>query len=112
MPALAAGTSLLDRNLIMEADLTTQPGRGDVDPAVETAAPAAPSSPAPVAKTTPGQIVLVVLGAIAFLFFARVVVLPVFVACVAGMALKPLIRWLSCCHLPPALSAVVVLLLR
>ena len=95
----------------MEADLTTQPGRGDVDPAVETAAPAAPSSPAPVAKTPPGQIVLVVLGAMAFLFFARAVVLPVLAACVAGMALKPLIRWLSCCHIPPALSAAVVLCL-
>jgi predicted PurR-regulated permease PerM len=27
------------------------------------------------------------------------------------MALKPLIRWLSCCHIPPALSAAVVLCL-
>ena len=56
-------------------------------------------------KTTAGQIVLGVLGAIAFLYFARPVVLPIFLACVAGMALKPLIRWLSCCHIPPALSA-------
>ena len=39
------------------------------------------------------QIVLIVLGTIAFLYFARPVVLPVFLACVAGMALKPLIRW-------------------
>ena len=46
---------------------------------------------------------------IAFLYFARPVVLPVFLACVAGMTLKPLIRWLSCCHIPPALSAAVVL---
>jgi predicted PurR-regulated permease PerM len=27
------------------------------------------------------------------------------------MALKPLIRWLSCCHIPPALSAAIVLCL-
>ena len=60
-------------------------------------------------KTTPLQIVLIVLGTIAFLYFARPVVLPVFLACMAGMALKPLIRWLSCCHIPPALSAAVVL---
>ena len=52
-----------------------------------------------------------VLGTIVFLYFARPLVLPVFLACVAGMALKPLIRWLSCCHLPAALSAAVVLCL-
>ncbi len=62
-------------------------------------------------KTTPVQIVLIVLGTIAFLYFARPVVLPVFLACVAGMTLKPLIRWSSCCHIPPALSAAVVLCL-
>lgn len=63
------------------------------------------------AKTTPAQIVLAVLGVIAFLYFARPVILPVFLACVAGMALKPLIRWASCCHVPPAISAAVVLCL-
>jgi predicted PurR-regulated permease PerM len=50
-----------------------------------------------------------VLGTIAFLYFARPMVLPVFLACVAGMTLKPLIRWSSCCHIPPVLSAAVVL---
>src|ERR1035441_4421420 len=69
-----------------------------------------PNSPT-VAKATPLQIVLIVLGVIAFLFFARPVVLPVVLACIAGMTLKPLIRWLSCCHIPPALSAAVVLCL-
>jgi len=62
-------------------------------------------------KTTPLQIVLIVLGMIAFLYFARSVVLPVVLACVAGMTLKPLIRWASYCHIPPGLSAVVVLCL-
>jgi len=71
--------------------------------------PSAPLSTAAATKTTPVQIVLIVLGTIAFLYFARPVVLPVFLACMAGMALKPLIRWLSCCHIPPALSAAVVL---
>jgi predicted PurR-regulated permease PerM len=69
------------------------------------------SDPAQVAKVTSPQIGLFVLGAIAFLYFARPVVLPIFLACVAGMALKPLIRWLSCCHIPPALSAAVLLCL-
>ena len=64
---------------------------------------------APVIKVTPVQIVLILLGAIAFLYFARPVVLPVFLACVAGMALKPLVRWLSYCHIPPALSAAILL---
>jgi predicted PurR-regulated permease PerM len=63
------------------------------------------------AKTTPVQIVVVLLGTFAFLYFARPVVLPIFLACVAGMALKPLIRWLSYCHIPPALSAAAVLFL-
>jgi len=65
----------------------------------------------PVARATPVQIVLIVLGTIGFLYFARPVVLPVFLACVAGMTLKPLIRWLSWCHIPPAFSAAIVLCL-
>jgi predicted PurR-regulated permease PerM len=69
----------------------------------------APASAAAARKTTPVQTVLIVLGTIGFLYFARTVVLPVFLACVAGMALKPLIRWLSRCHIPPALGAAVVL---
>lgn len=58
-----------------------------------------------VAKAGPVQIVLMMLGVIAFLYFARPVLLPVFLAGVAGMVLKPLVRWLSRCHIPPALSA-------
>jgi predicted PurR-regulated permease PerM len=60
-------------------------------------------------KSTPVQIVLIVLGTIAFLYLARPVVLPIVMACIGAMTLKPLIRWFSCCHIPPALSAAVVL---
>lgn len=60
-------------------------------------------------KRPPVQIVLMALGVIAFLYFARSVVLPVILACVAAMTLKPLIRWLSYCRIPPAISAAVVL---
>src|SRR5450756_612446 len=95
----------------MEANPTPQPIAAAIDPTVEVVTQSAPSTPATVAKTTPVQIVLVVLGVIAFLYFARPVILPIFLACVAGMALKPLIRWSSCCHIPPALSAAVVLCL-
>lgn len=62
-------------------------------------------------QTALAQIVLIVLGVIAFLYIARPVVLPVVLACVAGMTLKPLIRWSSLCHIPPALSAAVVICL-
>ena len=54
--------------------------------------PPAPPDAAATTKMTPLQIVVLVLGTLAFLFFARAVVLPVFLACVTGMALKPLIR--------------------
>src|SRR5579859_7880540 len=73
----------------------------------DTEASPASSGAAPAAKAL--QIALIVLGVVAFLYFARPVVLPIFLACVGGMTLKPLIRWLSQCHIPPALSAAVVL---
>jgi len=76
---------------------------------VEPLSPEAIVATAP--KTTPVQNVTIVLGTIAFLYFARPVVLPVFMACLAAMTLKPLIRWASCCRIPPALSAAVVLCL-
>jgi predicted PurR-regulated permease PerM len=96
----------------METKPTSQPSTAAVDSTVEATTQTAQSSPAAVAKKTPlMQIALVVLGTIAFLYFARAAVLPVFLALVAGMALKPLIRWLSDCHIPPSLGAAVVLIL-
>src|ERR1017187_3900878 len=122
---MAAGTprnhdDWLPDKLNMSATMITQPivVKDDSTVATEPRADASshePLSAAPVATTaaraTPVQIVLILLGAIAFLYFARPVVLPVVLACVAGMALKPLIRWSSGCHIPPALSAAVVLCL-
>jgi predicted PurR-regulated permease PerM len=95
----------------MDPNPTTQPNPAGVDTTVEAATQAFPSGPARVTRTTPVQITLVALGVIAFLYFARVVVLPVVLACVAGMTLKPLIRWLSTCHIPPGFSAAIVLCL-
>lgn len=57
------------------------------------------------------QNILMVFGAIAFLYFARPVVLPIFLAVMAAMTLKPLIRWMSNFHLQPAFAAAVVLCL-
>src|SRR5436309_7328032 len=91
----------------MDAALTTQIVAANGDSAAGMT-PAQASTLA-AAKTTPVQIVLIVLGTIAFLYFAPPVILPVCLACVAGMTLKPLIRWLSCGHIPPALSAAVIL---
>ena len=66
-----------------------------------------------VAPTTLPQygvlILLAVLGLIAFLYFAQVVVVPVALASVAGMALKPLMHFLERIHLPRLLAAVLVL---
>lgn len=70
-----------------------------VKAASDSEPPPTPSSAAAGTNTTSVQIFLIVLGTLAFLYFARAVVLPVFLACVAGMALKPLIRWLSHCHI-------------
>jgi predicted PurR-regulated permease PerM len=95
----------------METNPSPQPSPSGVESIVEAPTPAVPSSPAPAARTKPAQTILAVLGAIAFLYFARPVVLPIVLACVAGMTLKPLIRWLSYCHIPPALSAVIMLCL-
>lgn len=68
------------------------------------------SESGPVAtKTTPTQIALLVLGAIAFLYFARPVIQPIFLACVASMAVKLLIRWASWCRIPAPLSAAIIL---
>lgn len=60
-------------------------------------------------RTTVAQKILIVLSAIAFLYFARPVVLPIVLACAAGMTLKPLIRWLSRFHIPPAVGTAAVL---
>jgi len=62
-------------------------------------------------KTTPLPVFFMALGALVLLYFARPVVLPIILACVAAMTLKPLIRWSSGGGIPPAISAAVVLCL-
>ncbi|MGZ4974192.1 MAG: AI-2E family transporter, partial [Limisphaerales bacterium] len=56
------------------------------------------------------QVILVSLAAIPLLYFGRPVLLPIFLACATAMTLKPVIRWMSYAHFPPALSAAIVLL--
>src|SRR5580704_2093116 len=86
------------------------PGLAEKDEPGSTPSPVTPADALPV-RTTPVQIIVAGLGVVVFLYFARPVVLPVVLACVAGMTLKPLIRWLSCCHIPPVISAAVVVCL-
>jgi predicted PurR-regulated permease PerM len=54
--------------------------------------------------------IVVALGIVAFLYFARPVLLPLMLACLASMALKPLMHWLSLLRIPTAPSAAVVFL--
>jgi predicted PurR-regulated permease PerM len=84
------------------------PARASAISATEVSPVPAPDA-ANTTKATTLQIALIVLGVVGFLYFARPVILPIFLACVGGMTLKPLIRWLSHWHIPPALSAAVVL---
>jgi predicted PurR-regulated permease PerM len=76
-----------------------------IPPADEAGPPS--DGPVPV-KTVPTQWILIGLGTIAFLYFARPVVLPLFLAILAAMALKPMMRWLAMLRLPPAPAAAIV----
>jgi len=102
----------------LRGQTATQPAAPNVDAALNKAplanTPEAESPPAEViaaavTKVTPPQGIVIVLGTIAFLYFARSVILPIFLACVAAMTLKPLVRWLSNCRVPPPLGAGIVL---
>lgn len=73
-----------------------------------TEAPPPESSSLP-DKTRGIQITLLSFSAVAFLYFARPVLLPLFLACIAGMTLKPLIDWGSRYRIPKTLSAAIVL---
>lgn len=94
-------------SLIDNAGLNS-PVRTDLSERESQSAPAGIATPT---GSTPAQIVIGAVGVIAFLYFARPVVLPLFLACVLGITLKPPIRWLSNCYFPPALSAAVILCL-
>jgi predicted PurR-regulated permease PerM len=92
-----------------ETTLPGQPTAADAESSVIAATPTVESVPAKAARMTIAPIILTALGTVAFLYFARPVVLPVFLACIAGMTLKPVICWLSRFRLPKALSAALVL---
>ncbi len=94
---------------ILESSARLRAAAVPTEPGLESAPALATTQP--VVKTSVAQIILILLGAVVYLYLARPVVLPVFLASVAGMTLKPLIRWLSGYRVPPAFSAAVVLVL-
>lgn len=55
------------------------------------------------------QIVIIVLGMIGFLHFCRTVVLPIVLAIVIAMTLKPVVRWLAARHIPPPFGAGILM---
>jgi len=60
-------------------------------------------------KTSLGELSLAGLALVGFLFFARPVVLPIFLACVGAMTLKPVIRCFEWCRIRPAFGAGILL---
>ncbi len=101
MPDLFLGSPVA-----LDSGLPASPVRPGTEPAAGAA-----TRPVASGTTTRGQMVLAALGVVAALYYARPVGLPVFLACMMGMTLKPLIDWLSRARLPKALSAAVVLAL-
>jgi predicted PurR-regulated permease PerM len=57
------------------------------------------------------QTVLLALAAVAFLYYARPVILPLFLAAIAAMALKPIMRGLSFLRIPQAPAAAIIVLI-
>src|SRR5581483_8260378 len=98
-------TTIIQPIAVPDAPATAVVPRADPQ-AIESPIESPTAAPA---KTSKAQIVLMALGVITFMYFARPVLLPLFLACMGGMTLKPLIRWSSYCRIPPALSAALVL---
>lgn len=94
----------------------TPPDKADVQRAVMAAA--AELRPEPTLDAPPGertaprinavQVIIVILASIAFLYFARPVVLPVVIAVMAATTLNPLMRGLAYLRVPTVASAVLV----
>jgi predicted PurR-regulated permease PerM len=68
-----------------------------------------PSEPPPSALAKTAQIFVIILGIITVAYVAQAVVLPLLLAWVAAMTLKPPVRWLRACHFPASLAAALVL---
>ena len=85
-------------------------------PANEPAAPALASAESPKRSrlvfrwrvTTLAHLAFIILGIAAFAYLARTVLIPIVLAWVISMMLKPPTRWLRRCHLPVSAAAAIV----
>ena len=57
------------------------------------------------------QLLIIILGSVAFLYFARSIILPLLLAWIGSMTLKPLVRWLHKFYLPNWIAAALVLII-
>ena len=62
----------------------------------------------PLKLSQAAHITVILLGLVAFAYFARALVLPVLLAWVVSMALKPPVTWLRARHLPAPLAAGII----
>jgi predicted PurR-regulated permease PerM len=58
--------------------------------------------------TTVAHLAFIVLGTVIFVYFARTVLIPIVLAWVVSMMLKPPTRWLRRCYVPAPLAAAIV----
>ncbi len=79
--------------------------RDDDDPVDRAAALPAQAAPRPFKVQLN---ILTALAIIAFLYFAKAVVLPILLAAVGAMALKPLVQWLQRRHVPRPFGAGLI----
>lgn len=94
------------------APATAEPANGvspRISPDAEFSEGPAEPTPILVRSRSTGLLLLVILGVIAFLYFARPAILPIVLACMAAITLKPLMRWLAFCRMSPPIGAAVVL---
>ena len=95
----------------VEQDSKVTPDEALIAEVCKAGAGAPPADPHRRPRTTPVQYILIALGTTAFLYYARPVLLPVFLACFAAMVLKPVMRGLSLLRIPTVPSAAIVLAL-
>ena len=94
-----------ETDLPLEAALTTP---GDTDDSAGNETPPTEEAPPQATRFAPPHVALIVLGSVAFLYFARPVMLPILLAWMAATTLRPAVRWLSYLRLPTPVSAAVV----
>ena len=94
-----------ETDLPLEAALTTP---GDTDDSAGNETPPTEEAPPQATRFAPTHVALIVLGSVAFLYFARPVMLPILLAWMAATTLRPAVRWLSYLRLPTPVSAAVV----